>query len=116
MGEAVRALAELKGRHPDLSKAAVKLEQGFSGEGNATFAFTGIDGTTDQARIRQIRGALPRNLRFVAAGETLDDFAMKFADMGGMVSAEGPAQFSSFIQSETKKWRELVRTAQIPQQ
>ena len=40
----------------------------------------------------------------------------KIADMGGMVSAEGPAQFSSFIQSETKKWRELVRTAQIPQQ
>ena len=111
MGEAVRALAELKGRHPDLSKAAVKLEQGFSGEGNATFAFTGIDGTTDQARIRQIRGALPRNLRFVAAGETLDDFAMKFADMGGIVEEyiEGADKTSPSAQCRVDPAGEVVR-------
>lgn len=41
------------------------------------------------------------------------DMEKKIAEMGGMVSAEGPAQFTSFIQSETKKWRALVQSANI---
>jgi hypothetical protein len=35
------ALAELKHRHPTMQRAVVKLNEGFSGEGNATFAFDG---------------------------------------------------------------------------
>jgi hypothetical protein len=34
-----RALAELKGERPDLRRAVVKLNEGFSGEGNAIFEF-----------------------------------------------------------------------------
>ncbi|MPM20376.1 hypothetical protein SDC9_66805 [bioreactor metagenome] len=41
------------------------------------------------------------------------DVEKRIADMGGMVSAEGPAQFTGFIQAETKKWRTLVQSANI---
>lgn len=37
----------------------------------------------------------------------------RIAEMGGMVSADGPEQFGRFIASETKKWRALVQTAHI---
>lgn len=41
------------------------------------------------------------------------DMEKKIAEMGGMVSADGPAPFRSFIQSETRKWGALVQSAQI---
>ena len=37
----------------------------------------------------------------------------KIAEMGGMVSADGPAPFTRFIESETAKWRTLVQSANI---
>jgi hypothetical protein len=40
-GEVVAALAELKRRDPGLQRAVVKLNEGFSGEGNAIFGFEG---------------------------------------------------------------------------
>ena len=36
-----RALADLKRRQPDLKRAVVKLNEGFSGDGNALFLFEG---------------------------------------------------------------------------
>ncbi len=39
--EVVAALAELKRRDPGLQRAVVKLNEGFSGEGNAIFGFEG---------------------------------------------------------------------------
>ena len=41
------------------------------------------------------------------------DMEKRINDMGGMVSASGPAAFTGFIQSETQKWRALVQTANI---
>lgn len=81
-----RALAALKGRHPDIRRAVVKLNEGFSGEGNALFHFDGIDGNTDMARAAQIRRRLPE-LRFEAKGETWERYAQKFREMGGVVEA-----------------------------
>ncbi|HIF07836.1 MAG TPA: RagB/SusD family nutrient uptake outer membrane protein, partial [Gemmatimonadetes bacterium] len=40
------ALATLKTRHPDMRRAVVKLNDGFSGEGNALFYFNGVDGSS----------------------------------------------------------------------
>jgi hypothetical protein len=37
----IDALCELKGRYPELRRAVVKLDEGFSGEGNAMFSFAG---------------------------------------------------------------------------
>jgi len=84
-GDVVTALAELKGRHPGLRKAVVKLEEGFSGEGNAVFAYDGVDATTDQAREVQIASLLGDRLRFVAPDQTWDAYREKFDEMGGIV-------------------------------
>ena len=37
--EMVEALADLKRRNPLLEKAVIKMNDGFSGEGNAVFSF-----------------------------------------------------------------------------
>ena len=81
----VRALVELKRGHPAVRRAVVKLEEGFSGEGNAVFSY---DGAPDgDALERWIRTVLPSRLRFVAAGETWETYRDEFARMGGIVEA-----------------------------
>ena len=83
--DVVDALAELKRRNPDLRKAAIKLEEGASGEGNATFVYDGAAAGGDLHA--WIRGELPRRVKFVAADERWDAYAAKFAQMGGIVEA-----------------------------
>ena len=79
MDEVASRLAVLKAGHPALKQAVVKLEEGFSGEGNAVFDYSH---GTDEATIRE---ALPEHLEFQAAAETYDSFASRFAQMGGIV-------------------------------
>ena len=76
------ALVELKARHSDLRRAVVKLNHGFSGEGNAVFEYGPVGGDT----VAAIKNALPQ-LRFEAAGETWDSFQEKYQQMGGVVEA-----------------------------
>lgn len=79
------AVAALKRRAPRLRRAVVKLNEGFSGEGNAVFDF---DGAPDGAGLEAwVRDALPRRLRFEAAGEGWDHYAATFAEMGGVAEA-----------------------------
>lgn len=81
----VRALVELKRRHPTLQRAVVKLEEGFSGEGNATLSYEGApDGS---ALTAWIRASLPTRLLFVAPDETWERYSEKFAHMGGIVES-----------------------------
>ena len=61
----------------------VKLDEGFSGVGNATFAFDGAPSGPGIAR--WVRDALPTRLRFEADGEDWERFADKLARMGGVV-------------------------------
>ena len=63
--EIVEALATLKGRDPAMRRAVVKLNEGFSGEGNALFYFDGIDANSAPDLEDQIRSKLPE-LRFEA--------------------------------------------------
>ncbi len=79
------ALAALKTRHPDARRAVVKLNEGFSGEGNALFYYDGIDGSTEAERKQQIKRTLPTALRFEAAREHWQSYAAKFEEMGGVV-------------------------------
>lgn len=79
------ALAALKTRHPDARRAVVKLNDGFSGEGNALFYFDGIDGSTDAERKQQIARVLPDRLRFEAARECWERYIDKYEEMGGVV-------------------------------
>ncbi len=82
--EIAAALAALKTDNPDLRRAVVKLNEGFSGEGNALFYFDGVDGTSARERTAQCLERLP-NLRFEAPQEHWDSFRAKYAQMGGVV-------------------------------
>jgi hypothetical protein len=90
----VEALATLKGRDPSLRRAVVKLNEGFSGEGNALFYFDEIDAASASDLEGQIRDRLPE-LRFEARGENWESFEAKYADMGGVVEC--------FIEGEEKR-------------
>ena len=92
VNEVARALADLKARNPDLGKAVVKLNEGFSGEGNAVFRF---DGAPAGAALEHlILDQLP-DLAFEASGMTWDIYAAKLEEMGGIVEA--------FIEGEDKR-------------
>ena len=92
--EMVESLATLKGRHPDMRRAVVKLNEGFSGEGNALFRFEGISASSAPDLENQIRERLP-DLRFEAKHESWEPFAAKYADMGGIVEM--------FVEGENKR-------------
>jgi hypothetical protein len=81
----MHALAHLKRLHPWVRRAVIKLEEGFSGEGNAIFSY---DGAPDGAALGPwIRFTLPHRLRFVAPGESWETYREEFARMGGIVEA-----------------------------
>ena len=81
----IHALAHLKRAHPWIHRAVIKLEEGFSGEGNAIFSYDGAPGGA--ALGPWIRSTLPHRLRFVSPGESWDTYRQGFARMGGIVEA-----------------------------
>jgi hypothetical protein len=72
------ALAELRGQRPDIKRAIVKLNDSFSGEGNAVIHYPATKGDT------AVRDAL-RHLEFAVPTETHDAYFEKFEQMGGIV-------------------------------
>jgi PGM1 C-terminal domain len=94
-GEAdvVAALADLRKEKPELRRAVVKLDESFSGEGNALFTYP--EGRTRVA----VRGAL-RRLRFAVPDETRQTFFEKLSRMGGIVEEflEAPHVASPSVQ------------------
>jgi hypothetical protein len=77
------AVVELKRRDPGLRRVAVKLDEGFSGEGNAVFNY---EGAPDGMNLdRWVRDELPRRIRFEANGEIWERYCHKFGEMGGIV-------------------------------
>jgi hypothetical protein len=78
------ALAELKSKKPELDKAVVKLNEGFSGEGNAVFDFAGAP--AGSALRPWISERLP-NLAFEARGMIWDVYQAKLRAMSGVVEA-----------------------------
>jgi hypothetical protein len=76
------AIADLKATMPDLNKAVVKINEGFSGEGNAVLDLT--DAPTGAAVLPWVRARLPL-LAFEARGMTWDLYQEKLSGMGGIV-------------------------------
>lgn len=95
--EIIHSLYQLKKKHPELRKAVVKMNDGFSGEGNAIFNFQGIDQTDLES---SIRNEFEKRMSMVAASLKLEVFLGKFAEMGGVVEIflEGEIKESPSVQ------------------
>jgi len=89
----VEALASIKRRNPALRRGVVKLNEGFSGEGNAIFPFDDIE--INDGLEERIRELLPTALRYEAPGESWATFLPKFEEMEGIVEC--------FIEGEEKR-------------
>jgi hypothetical protein len=78
------ALVELKARNHGLRRAVVKLNEGFSGEGNAVFDFTGAPAGASLAGWVRERLA---GVGFAAPGMKWDTYEAKVREMGAIVEA-----------------------------
>ena len=96
-------LAEVAGelweRQPNLKRMVVKLNEGFSGEGNALLDLRPIidiapPNASHTERVTAIRNSFPE-LHFQATQETWENFSGKIAEMGAIVEA--------FIEGEVKR-------------
>ncbi len=88
------ALVQLKKNNPALRKAVVKMNDGFSGEGNAIFCYDNINAADENISIK-IADCLQSNLKMVAQNVSCRMFMEKFTSMGGIVEA--------FIDGEIKE-------------
>lgn len=93
------ALAQLKREHPGLQRAVVKMNDGFSGEGNAVFYYQELDASFDDLAAL-IQTVLPDHLRIVARQLTYEKYMEKFRLMGGIVEVflEGAVKSSPSVQ------------------
>ena len=83
-GAIADALTELKRGEPGLRRAVVKLDEGFSGEGNAVFDYAGAP---EGAALRPwVTERLPR-LAFEARGMDWEAYRAKLDQMGAVVEA-----------------------------
>jgi hypothetical protein len=91
--EVIVALTNLYTAHPGIKKAVVKMNDGFSGEGNAVFSFHRI--AADKNIEMQLRQQLPLYLEIIAGDMSYEAFMKKFSGMGGIVEA--------FVEGENKR-------------
>ena len=82
-GDMIEAIVELKRRRPEVGRVVIKLNQGFSGEGNAIFPC--VDAPEGEDLARWVRAELSRRIRFEASGETWKRYCHKLTEMGGVV-------------------------------
>ncbi|MCB1484296.1 MAG: carboxylate-amine ligase [Hyphomicrobiaceae bacterium] len=87
--DVARALAELKKQCPDLDKAVVKINEGFSGEGNAVISLKGAP--QGSALLDWVRGRLSQ-MAFEGGGMTWELYQSKLKAMGAIVEAFIPGE------------------------
>jgi hypothetical protein len=94
----IGALVDLQRRNPDLRRAVVKLNDGFSGEGNGVVAIDTL--ATSVSPAKEAERLITGGIRFEAPGETWDTFEPKLVAMGGIVEAliEDPRLTSPSVQ------------------
>ena len=92
--EIAAALLQLKKNDPALQKAVVKMNDGFSGEGNAIFHYKEIDAGNENAEYI-IRQKMPEYLKAVALNVGYEDYIQKFKTLGGIAE--------EFVNGEYKK-------------
>ena len=92
--EIAAALSQLKKHNPALLKAVVKMNDGFSGEGNAVFYYKELD-----AEYEDLEGVilkkLPHYLKVVALDVSYEQYMQKFKTIGGIAE--------EFVNGEVKE-------------
>lgn len=96
--EIINALTALKKQNPDLRKAVIKINEGFSGEGNAIFSYDGIGPKDDTAF--KVNSYFYARLKTVAKNLKSEKFLDLFHTMGGIVEEfiEGDVKTSPSVQ------------------
>jgi hypothetical protein len=84
------ALVQLKMENPGIKKAVVKINEGFSGEGNSIFTYPKYP-----LEFEQTLAELPLHLKIVASDLSFPGFLLKFKHYGGIVE--------SFIEGNLKR-------------
>lgn len=90
------ALVDLKRQRPDIRRAVIKINEGFSGEGNAVFKYPTSTSLTDTNRALDA-------IEFAVAQESRDRYFAKFKQMGGVVEEfiDAPEKHSPSVQLRT---------------
>lgn len=97
--EIAEALVALKKQHPALRKAVIKINEGFSGEGNAIFTYPeslDVHSISPQRMLQM----MDRCVSIVARNLLWKDYIEKFRQMGGVVEVflEGLVKASPSVQ------------------
>jgi PGM1 C-terminal domain len=94
----VEGLTALKKQDREIKRAVVKVNDGFSGDGNAIFSFSGSAKKGDSKN--WIRENLRQNLKIVSDDLSYDLFMEKYKQMGGIAEAfvEGKEKRSPSVQ------------------
>lgn len=94
----VNALASLKRKYPSIGKAVIKMNEGFSGDGNAIYTYPRV--SIDQDLEKNIHANFSEHIKMVAEGLSEDLFLEKFSEMGGIVEVflEGELKMSPSVQ------------------
>lgn len=108
-GDIVKALIDLKKNNPSLKRAVVKMNDGFSGEGNAVFNYGDID-VNDSNSTSIVTDELRNNLKLVARNVPYQLFLDKFIDMHGIVEefVEGEKKESPSVQIRVNPASEIA--------
>lgn len=103
--ELAAVAADLWERQPHLQRLVIKLNQGFSGEGNALLNLAPLAAVapgeaSHQQRVNQLQQALRHHLRFQCKTETWTSFEHKIHDLGAIAEAfiEGGQKRSPSVQ------------------
>ncbi len=104
VAELSEVTAALWERQPDLKQIVIKLNEGFSGEGNALLSLKALAEVSPgkaghEERVGAIRSALPR-LRFQCNSESWASFERKIEELGAIAEAfiEGEEKYSPSVQ------------------
>ncbi|MGB2924532.1 MAG: peptide ligase PGM1-related protein [Limnothrix sp.] len=91
----VEVTAQLWQRNPELLRIVIKLNEGFSGEGNAILDLRNLPAVETLSDRQQIIAKAFPDLGFQAEGETWEHFSSRIPELGAIAEA--------FIEGETKR-------------
>ena len=102
LSDVADALVDLRRRAPGC-RAVVKLDEGFSGEGNAVYDFG--DAPDGPALAAWVRDNLRERLRFESTSMGFDLYAAKFQELGGIVESwiEGEHKRTPSVQMRSQR-------------